>query len=68
MSVLDASPPKDEKSPLFRICYVESLILMETLQPRPLYATLFISVSIRCDKIWRAIVRIHRAAAQARHN
>jgi hypothetical protein len=51
MSVLDASPPKDEKSPLFRICYVESLILMETLQPRPLYATLLISVSIRCDKI-----------------
>src|SRR5262245_29699839 len=44
-------PPKDEKSPLFRICYVESLILMETLQPTPLYAALFISVSISCDKI-----------------
>jgi hypothetical protein len=51
MSLLDASPPKDEKSPLFRKCYVESLILMETLQPRPLYAALFISVSIRCDKM-----------------
>jgi len=51
MSVLDASPPKDEKSPLLGNCSVESLIPMETLQPTPLYAALFISVSIRCDKI-----------------
>jgi hypothetical protein len=44
-------PPKDEINPVCRIFYVESLILVETLQPTSLYAAWFISVSIRCDKI-----------------
>jgi hypothetical protein len=56
-----------KKAHCFVIVYVESLILMETLQPTPLYAALLISVSIRCDKIPNAIVRIYRAAAQAGH-